>query len=150
MVSISFFTIQYSVIFTYFPMNVLISSCLSSYSIGFRIGQPDTKWLTDSVFCLHNLHIWLDSIFIMLVGSGPMLLLLIPVSAFNPTLFSNRLVFTISIPAFPILCAYRHIEGFIPRSFLIDLVCAFVSYIMLFYLLCLFLSNRFANLLLAL
>ena len=63
---ILFLTVQYSKVFIYVSMNVIpVLSCLSLYSIGVTIEQPDTKWSIDSVFYLNYLLTGFDLFIIM-------------------------------------------------------------------------------------
>ena len=58
LVFIPFFIIQYSIVFTYFPINIIFRLlCVSLYSFGVRTEPPDTKWSIDSVF-VHKIYIF--------------------------------------------------------------------------------------------
>ena len=99
------------------------SSCLSLYSIGVWIGQPNTKESINSVFCSYNLNIWFDPFFLLylphtfyMVSSDSVLLL------FCLRLHSNifqLLVFIACKSAFWILSAYQSMQQFCSQVFLI-------------------------------
>ena len=61
---ILFFTIQYSIVYTCFPMNTMFYlSHISLYSACVKTGQLDTKGSINSVFCSHYLRIRFDPFF---------------------------------------------------------------------------------------
>ena len=139
---LSFLCSQYSIVFAYFQINILIIflPSLSSYISGLGFGKRTQStqmvqlfgriiYILGFVFFFKKEYL-LDG-FLMVESCAA--LINVSVTVFGPVYFNRRLVFTISLLLLFFLCMYRSRKVFCSKAFLIHIfLSTFASFFMVF------------------